>query len=66
MAQYPIEQHKYRCGVRQLLIWRKEWGLIKFREYCNSQAFYKNWHNYKDDFITQWKLGNRGEKDNWL
>ena len=27
------EKHKHQCLIRQLIKWRKEWGLKKFREY---------------------------------
>ena len=66
MVKKSIERHKYECGVRQLLKWRKDWGLAKFREYCNSREFYAKWITYSDDFVLQWRLGNRGDKDHWI
>jgi len=69
MAKKPIsvEKHKYQCCIRQLLYWRKEWGLEAFREYCHSYTFYPKWVAlYQDDFVIQWRLGNRGNKDHWI
>lgn len=61
-----VERHKYECAVRQLLIWRKELGREAFREYVHSYSFYPKWLNYQDDFVIQWRSGNRGNKDHWI
>ena len=59
------EKYKHQCAVRQLIMWRRQWGLTAFREYM---------HKYKDkldrrlirDFEDQWTKGNRAdEKGEW-
>ena len=57
-----MEQHKHQCKIRQLLKWRKEWGKDKFREYLIKSKFDEK---TVDDFIEQWKLGNKGEWGCW-
>jgi len=54
---------RYQCAVRQLIIWRNEWGLKKFKEYVNK---HKNLYTYLDDMADQWKKGNRGKYGEWL
>jgi hypothetical protein len=57
--------HKHRCAVRQLIMWRKEWGLKVFRQYINK---YKDKLGYQllRDFEDQWTKGNRAdEKGEW-
>ena len=49
--------------MRQLLKYRKEWGKDKFRAYLAKYNFDKQ---TIDDFVEQWTLGNRGEKDKWI
>jgi len=67
MAKKSVERHKYECAIRQLLVWRREWGLEAFREYCHSYTFYPKWiTTYQDDFVIQFRLGNRGNKDQWI
>lgn len=57
------QKHKYRCMVRQLIKWRKEWGLRTFREYIHKHNF--DWQLIKD-FEDQWLKGNRAdEKGEW-
>jgi hypothetical protein len=52
--------HKHRCAVRQLIIWRKEWGLKAFREYLWKHKL--PWQVLRD-YEDQWAKGNRdGEK----
>jgi hypothetical protein len=57
------QEHKHRCGVRQLCKWRAEWGLAKFREYLSK---YKLDSNSLKDFADQWKKGNKGNKGEWI
>jgi hypothetical protein len=58
------QTHKHRCAVRQLIIWRKQWGLKVFREYLWK---YKLPAEVIRDFEDQWAKGNRdGEKGEWL
>ena len=61
-----IEKEIYRCGIRQLLVWRKEWGLKKFREYTYSYTMHPKWWRYSNVFTLQWRLGNRGNKNQWI
>ena len=55
--------HRHQCKVRQLLKYRKEWGKDKFRAYLAKYNFDKQ---TIEDFVEQWTLGNRGEKDKWI
>lgn len=55
--------HRHQCKVRQLLKYRKEWGKDKFRAYLAKYNFDKQ---TIDDFVEQWTLGNRGEKNKWI
>jgi hypothetical protein len=56
-------EHLHQCKVRQLLKYRNEWGAPKLREYLSKANFDKK---TIDDFIDQWKLGNRGEWGTWI
>ena len=60
------ELHKYRCAVRQLLWYRHQWGLKEFRAWCLMPIHYNFWLKYQDDFIIQWRLGNRGDANHWV
>ena len=60
------EKFKYKCAVRQLLIYRHLWGLKDFRIWCHQPNHWSFWLFYQDDFIIQWRLGNRGAKGRWL
>lgn len=55
--------HKHQCKVRQLLKYRKEWGVEKFRAYLIKHNFDKQ---TIADFIEQWEQGNRGETKEWI
>jgi hypothetical protein len=51
--------------VRQLIKYRRDWGLKEFREYMHQ---HKNKFSYKliRDFEEQWTRGNRAnEKGEW-
>jgi hypothetical protein len=57
------QTHKHRCAVRQLIIWRKQWGLKVFREYLWKHKL--PWQVLRD-YEDQWARGNRdGEKGEW-
>jgi hypothetical protein len=57
------EEHRHQCAVRQLIMWRKEWGLKAFREYLWK---YKLPNEVINDFQDQWLKGNRAtEKGEW-
>lgn len=60
------EKHKYQCAVRQMLLYRHRWGLKEFQAYIHNPKTYPLWIKLQDDFVLQWRHGNRGEKDNWL
>ena len=57
---------RYQCAVRQLLIYRHKWGLKEFRIWVHQENRVIFWLKHQDDFIIQWRLGNRGEKGRWL
>ena len=57
------EQARHECAVRQLIIWRRQWGVQKFRKYLQDSNFSQK---VIDDFITQFKLGNTGERGQWI
>jgi len=50
------QKHKHRCAVRQLIYWRRAWGLKLFREYLNKNKL--DWQLIRD-FEDQWTKGNR-------
>ena len=57
------EEHRHQCAVRQLIMWRKEWGLKIFREYLWK---HKLPNEVINDFQDQWLKGNRAtEKGEW-
>jgi hypothetical protein len=57
------QTHKHRCAVRQLIIWRKQWGLKVFMEYLRKHKL--PWQVLRD-YEEQWARGNRdGEKGEW-
>jgi len=60
------QKYKHQCAVRQLLYYRHKWGLKAFQEFVHKPNMYKLWITLQDDFVLQWRHGNRGEKDNWL
>jgi hypothetical protein len=49
-----------------MLRYRHHWGLAKFQRYVRSEKTIKLWLILQDDFVIQWRLGNRGEKDLWV
>jgi len=58
-----MEIHKHQCKVRQLLKYRKEWGVEKFRAFLVKHNFDKQ---TIADFVEQWEQGNRGEANKWI
>ena len=57
------QTYKHQCAVRQLIKWRKEWGLQVFREYLKKHKFHVK---LLSDFEDQWLKGNRAdEKGEW-
>ena len=60
-----LDEKKYRhqCAVRQLIMWRRIWGLKAFREYMYKSKL--DWQLVRD-FEDQWVKGNRAdEKGEW-
>lgn len=57
---------RHQCAVRQMLLYRNKWGLQQFNQYIKQPSVYRLWSELQDDFVTQWKLGNRGEIGKWL
>jgi hypothetical protein len=59
------EKHRHQCAVRQLIMWRRQWGLKAFREYMNKYKAKLDWQLIRD-FEDQWTKGNRAdEKGEW-
>jgi len=56
-------EYRVRCAVRQLIRWRREWGLQVFREYIDKTKFE---HRVWELFYEQYKLGNTGKDGEWL
>jgi len=56
-------EYRVRCAVRQLIVWRREWGLQVFREYIDKTKFE---HRVWELFYEQYKLGNSGKDGEWL
>ena len=55
--------YRLRCTVRQLIVWRRTWGLKVFREYIDKTKFDPIvWELFYDQF----KLGNTGKDGEWL
>ena len=59
-----VQKQIHQSGVRQLILWRKAWGLKAFREYMHK---YREKLGYQliRDFEDQYVKGNRGEKGDW-
>jgi hypothetical protein len=60
-----VEKHKHQCAVRQLILWRRTWGLKEFRAYMHKNKEKLSWQLIRD-FEDQWTKGNRAdEKGEW-
>ena len=53
------QKHRHQCAVRQLIMWRRQWGLKLFREYMSKNKF--DWQLVRD-FEEQWLKGNRADQ----
>ena len=53
------EKYRHQCAVRQLIMWRRQWGLKAFREYMNKHKL--NWQLVRD-FEEQWLKKNRADQ----
>lgn len=49
-----------------MLRYRHHWGLKAFQEYIHLPQVRSLWINLQDDFIVQWRLGNKGDTGEWL
>ena len=59
------EKYRHQCAVRQLILWRRQWGLKAFREYMNEYKAKLDWKLIRD-FEDQWSKKNRAdEKGEW-
>lgn len=59
------ETFRHQCAVRQLILWRRQWGLKAFREYMHKYKEKLDWQLLRD-FEDQWTKGNRAdEKGEW-
>ena len=57
------EKYRHQCAVRQLIMYRRQWGLKAFREYMHKHKL--DWQLVRD-FEDQWMKGNRAnEKGEW-
>jgi hypothetical protein len=59
------ETYRHQCEVRQLIRWRKEWGLQRFQGYLQNPKFSPRLAKLRTDIADQWKKGNQGEKGDW-
>ena len=59
------EKQRHQCEVRQLLKWRKEWGLQRFQGYLQTAGFDTRRAKLREDIADQWSKGNRGEDGLW-
>jgi len=70
------DEHRHRCLVRYVIRWRmKDRDAVHkwLKGYTdNDGRWKKGWNELhtgsilERDLINQWKLGNRGENDEWL
>ena len=59
------ETYRHQCEVRQLIQWRKEWGLQRFQKYLETYGFSNRIAKLRADIADQWAKGNRGQKGDW-
>ena len=59
------ETYRHQCEVRQLIRWRKEWGLQRFQRYLETYGFSNRIAKLRTDIADQWSKGNRGENKSW-
>ena len=65
MDLFDYEEQRHRCEVRQLIKWRKEWGLQRFQRYLQTSGFDSRRAKLREDIADQWSKGNRGEDGLW-
>lgn len=50
-----------------MLYYRHTWGLDEFRRWVDTDRVKPFWYQLQDDFVLQWRKGNRGTvKGQWL
>lgn len=59
------EEHRHRCEVRQVLLWRIENRVKALNYLANVETKRGNADKLKRDVIQQWNLGNRGQPGDW-
>ena len=64
----PISEqtHKHRCAVRYFLYLRGSMGLNEFRDWVKMDRVRPLWMTVQEDYIIQYRLGNRGNWGTWL
>ena len=60
-----LERHRYECEIRQLLVYRTQFGLTGFRAYFARPSFDSRRERIAGDFYNQYKKGNRGAWGDW-
>ena len=70
MAHGPgdADQHRHRCEVRQLLLWRAQHGREWVREWLSGVERRRGpdaAQRMRSDAALQWGRGNRGESCDW-
>lgn len=57
------QTRRHRCWVRQLIVYRRQWGVERFRSYIKGARW---WDAVKGDYMDQWRKGNTGKDREWL
>jgi hypothetical protein len=60
-----LESWRYECEIRQLLVYRTQFGLIGFRAYFARPTFDSRRERIAKDVYDQYKKGNRGAWGDW-
>lgn len=59
------DDHRHRCEVRQLLLWRQQHGMQWVREWLDAAAKRRDTQQLRSDATQQWARGNRGQHGDW-
>lgn len=62
------ELYRHQCEVRQILLWRIEWGAQRVREWIESVGKRRGAEaaqRLQRDAADQWQRGNRGVGNDW-
>ena len=60
-----LESWRYECEIRQLLVYRIQFGLTGFRAYFARPTFDSRRERLANDVYDQYKKGNRGAWGDW-